>query len=111
MPRLHPHETQYIPDSSYAILRSVPFQHQCDHSNQLIGDSDDSFDLIAVISCYRTNSILSSTHRMTQFRYSAIHVESEWIVSTTGSVFNTSITSVTSIMICHSSWMWTSTIR
>ena len=65
MPRLHPQETKYIPCYSYEILRNSPFWSQCNDLNQLIGDSDDSFDSIAVISCYRTNSILSSTHRMT----------------------------------------------
>ena len=65
MPRLHPQETKYIPCYSYEILRNSPLWSQCNDSNQLIGDSDDSFELIAVISCYRTKSILSSTHRMT----------------------------------------------
>ena len=68
IPRLHPHETQYIPDSSYAILRNTPFQHQCDDSNQLIGDCGDFFDSIAMISCYRSKSTASSTHRLGQFR-------------------------------------------
>ena len=97
MPRLHPQETKYIPCYSYEILRNSPFWSQCNDSNQLIGDSDDSFDSIAVISCYRTNSILSSTHRMTQFRYTAIHVESEWIVSAIGFASRDSMTSVTRI--------------
>ena len=68
IPRLHPHETQYIPDSSYAILRNTPFQHQCNHSSQLIGVCGDSFDLIAIESCHRTKSTTSSTHRMGWFR-------------------------------------------
>ena len=68
IPRLHPHETQYIPYYSYAILRNTPFQHQCDDSNQLIGDCGDFFDSIAMISCYRSKSTASSTHRLGQFR-------------------------------------------
>ena len=104
IPRLHPHETQYIPDSSYAILRNTPFQHQCDHSSQLIGDCGDFFDSIAMESCHRSKSTVSSTHRMTQFRYTAIHVESEWNVSAIGSVSRDSMTSVTRIMIILLGW-------
>ena len=59
-----PHETQYIPDSSYVILRNTPFQHQCDDSSQLIGVCGDFFDSIAIESCHRSKSTVSSTHRI-----------------------------------------------
>ena len=66
--RLHPHETQYIPYSSYATLRNTPFLSQCNHSSQLIGVCGDSFNSIAIESCHRTKSTASSTHRLGQFR-------------------------------------------
>ena len=104
IPRLHPHETQFIPYSSYAILRNAPFQHQCDDSSQLIGGCGDSFDSIAIESCHRTKSTTSSTHRLGQFRLTAIQVESEWIVSAIGSVSRDSMASVTRSMIILLGW-------